>query len=85
MKIIRDGKEIKLTDNEIYNAYKEYRHDCLKEDVLSKAEEMEVEIPDDLLNRVLYRADKTLDNNDSYWETYWMSIEYAIEDVLENN
>ena len=24
MKIIRDGKEIQLTDNEIYNAYKEY-------------------------------------------------------------
>lgn len=85
MKIIRDGKEIQLTDDEIFNAYKEYHHDCLKEDVLSKAEEMEVEIPDDLLNRVLYRADKTLDNNDSYWETYWMSIEYAIEDVLENN
>lgn len=85
MKIIRDGKEIQLTDDEIFNAYKEYHHDCLKEDVLSKADEMEVEIPDDLLNRVLYRADKTLDNNDSYWETYWMSIEYAIEDVLENN
>ena len=85
MKIIRDGKEIQLTDDEIFNAYKEYHHDCLKEDVLSKAEEMEVEIPDDLLNRVLYRADKTLDNNDSYWETYWMSIEYAIEDVLDNN
>ena len=85
MKIIRDGKEIQLTDDEIFNAYKEYHHDCLKEDVLSKAEEMEVEIPDDLLNRVLYRADKTLDNNDSHWETYWMSIEYAIEDVLENN
>ena len=85
MKIIRDGKEIQLTDDEIFNAYKEYHHDCLKEDVLSKAEEMEVEIPDDLLNRVLYRADKSLDNNDSYWETYWMSIEYAIEDVLDNN
>lgn len=85
MKIIRDGKEIQLTDNEIYNAYKEYHRDCLKEDILSKADEMEVEIPDDLLNKVLHRVDKTLVNNDSYWEIYWMSIEYTIEDVLEDN
>ena len=85
MKIIRDGKEIKLTDSEIYDAYKEYHDDCLKEDIIGQAEEMEVEIPDELMDKIMYRAEKTLSNNDSYYESYWMSIEYAIEDILENN
>lgn len=83
MKIVRDNREIQLTNDEIYDAYTEYHHYCFKQDILSKAEEMGIEIPDELLNKVLYRADKTLDNNDSYWDSYWMSIEYAIEDVLK--
>lgn len=82
MKIIRDGEEIQLTNDEIYNVYKEYRCNCFKEDVLSIAEEMEIEIPDDLLNKVLSRAEKTLNNNDSYWDSYWTSIRYAIEEIL---
>ena len=85
MKIVRDGKEFELTWEEMHNAYQEYHHDCLKEDILGKAEGMEVEIPAILMDKVLRRVEKTLDNNDSYWESYWISIEYAIEYVLENN
>ena len=83
MKIIRDGKEIELTYNEIRDAYNEYHSSCLKEDIEGKAEEMEVKIPDELMDKVMYRAEKTIGNNDSYWESYWMSIEYAIDYVLE--
>lgn len=85
MKIIRDGKEIELTNNEVYAAYKEYHGDCFREDVLGKIEEAEMDISDELLDKIIRRAEKTLDNNDSYWESYWISIEYAIEETLKNN
>lgn len=85
MKIIRDGKEIELTNDEVYAAYKEYHGDCFREDVLGKIEEAEIDIPDELLDKIIRRAEKTLDNNDSYWESYWMSIEYAIDSVVEGN
>jgi hypothetical protein len=85
MKIVRDGKEIELTHDEVYTAYREYHTDCLKEDILGTISQMEVEVPDELMNKIMARAEKTLDNNDSYWESYWMSIEYAIDSVVEDN
>ena len=51
MIIIRDGKEIELTDSEIYEAYLECKYDFLEEDIKSKAEEMDIELTEDELDQ----------------------------------
>lgn len=80
MKIIRNGIEIELTGMELFDAHQEYERSCLIEDIRGKAEEMEVDLKEKDLNQLADIVDKTLSNNDSYWDSYWMSIEYVINE-----
>lgn len=83
MKIIRNGTEYELTWQEMREAYDIMRREYLKEDIESRAEEMEVDLTEEDIMRIAAKANKTLENNDSYWDSYWMSIEYAIEAIKE--
>ena len=80
MKIIRNGLEIELTNEEMRNAYMVMKRKYFKEDVEAQAEEMEIDISKCVDNVVDYAA-HALDNNDSYWDSYWMSIEYALDEL----
>jgi hypothetical protein len=80
MYITRDGKTYKLEDWELSDAYREQKHKYMIEDVKSKAEEMEIDLTDKNVDDIAYEAEHCLDNNDSFWESYWMSIEYALEE-----
>lgn len=84
MKIIRDGNEYELTWQEMREAFEIMSREYLKEDIESRAEEMEIELSVEDIGRVISIANKSLENNDSYWDSYWMTIEYAIETVREN-
>ena len=79
MKIIRNGNEIELTWAEMREVYEFMKRDYIKQDIAAKAEEMEMELTDKEMNGVADIAQSGLGNNDSYWESYWMTIEYAIE------
>lgn len=79
MKIIRNGNEIELTWAEMREVYEFMKRDYLKQDIAAKAEEMEIELNDKAINSVADIAQSGLEHNDSYWESYWMTIEYAIE------
>ena len=57
----------------------------LKDDILSKAEDMYVEISDELLEEVADRVEHGLSNNDSYWECYWMTIEDIIDEYEDED
>lgn len=81
MKITRDGKEYELTTTELETAYREQKYNYLAEDVRAKAEDMGIDLTGVDIDDITDRADNCLDRNDSYWESYWMSIEYALEDV----
>lgn len=81
MKIIRDGIEYELTPTEMREVYLKMRSEYLKEDIESKAEEMEIELSDDIIQSVVNRVDKCLGNNDSYWESYWFTVEYVLTEV----
>ena len=39
----------------------------------------------ELAKKSVYFAQKNLDNNDAYWDTYWMSLENTLNDVAENS
>ncbi len=56
----------------------------LIEDIKSKLEDMEnYTATDEDIRSIAYKAQKSLDNNDNYWESYWLTIEYAIENHFE--
>ena len=115
MKIIRNGIEIELTDEEVQDAYRERKIWFNKQDLIHKIKsycdeddwENEIFAPDDdvveigkvsitvaelqrKINDPKFMEDlelefqDALDNNDSFWESFWMSAEYVIEDALEN-
>ena len=33
------------------------------------------------IDKIVTRADRTIENNDGLWESYWMSIEYVLQDA----
>lgn len=83
MKITRNGIEIELTNEEIREAYEIKKKEYLIEDIRCKLEEMEIEMSEQEIEDVVGVAESTLGNHDSYWECYWMSIEYAIKNIKE--
>lgn len=84
MKIIRNGIEIELTYSEMYEAYRQCKRELLIEDLRNKAIEDDVDLDNVDIEKLADRADRAIDNNESMWESYWMSIEYALEDVCES-
>lgn len=86
MKIYRDGKEYELTFSEMIQANEEYKLDCMIEDVKSKYEEgdYDVELSEEQIEEVAMFAVNNLSKNDSYFDAYWMSVEYTLDDYIDN-
>lgn len=81
MIIYRDGQAIELTAEECRKAYDELDREYKKEDIRSELEKMEVEL--DVTDELINRVDHALGNNDGYWDYYWCTIEYVIEDYIK--
>ena len=79
MKIVIDGQEYELTYTEMYNAYRKCKRDLLIEDIKSKAIEKEIDLDNVDIDAIADRAERAIDNNEGLWESYWLSIEYALE------
>ena len=86
MKIYRDGKEFELTFNEMIQANEEYKLDCMIEDIKSILESgaRDVDLSDAQIKEVAIAAVHNLGKNDSYYEAYWMSAEYTLDDYIDN-
>lgn len=86
MKIFRDGKEFELTFSELMSAHEEYELDCMIEDVKSQyaQDEYDVELTDKQIEEVASLALHNLSKNDNYFESYWMSVEYTLNDYINN-
>lgn len=86
MKICRDGKEIELTFSEMIQANEEYKLDCMIEDVKSILESgaRDIELSDEQIKEVAVNSVHNLGKNDSYYEAYWMSVEYTLDDYIDN-
>ena len=80
MKIIRNGIEYELTGMELDAAYREGKHNYFVEDIKSKAEDMGIDLAGKDIDAIADIAEDGLNNNDNFWESYWMSIEYALEE-----
>jgi hypothetical protein len=88
IKRIVDGKEIefKLTTREIIQAHEEYELDCTIDDVTSIYEqgEYDVDLSEEQLEEVAKLALHNLSKNDGYYESYWMSVEYTIDQYIDD-
>lgn len=81
MIIYRDGQTIELTREECRRIYDELDREYKAEDIRGKLEEMEVEL--DVTDELILDVEHALGNNDGYWDSYWSSMEYAIEEYLK--
>lgn len=88
MKIIRDGKEIELTPNELFQAYEEQEHafdkgdveselDCFDDDYLIENYGMTREQIDVFIDEMAYRMRR-------YMDKYDMSFEYARDEAIRD-
>lgn len=86
MTIYRGGKAFALTFSELISAHEEYELDCMIADVKSKYEDEghDVELSDDQIREIAIDALHNLGKNDSYFESYWMSVEYTLNDYINN-
>lgn len=88
IKRIVNGQEVEfeLTDAELLKAHEEFEFDCAVDDVISKYEENEYDISlsEEQLKEVATLALNNLSKNDGYYESYWLSIEYTLEEYIDD-
>ena len=72
MKIIRNGQEFELTWEEMRQAYNEVKDEYTIEDIRNR-----YNVPDDKIDEALTIFERVIDNNDSFWNSYWSMIEYV--------
>ena len=72
-----------LSDSDVFQIYIRQQRDSLIDDIKYKAEMMEMDLSTIDFEKVAHRAEKSIDNNDGLWESYWLSIEYALEKETE--
>lgn len=84
MKIWRNGFECELTYREMRQVYEKMKEEYLREDIECRAIENGVELSKDSIEYAVRRVDKSLSNNDSYWDIYWATIDTIIEEALED-
>lgn len=82
MKIVRDGKEIELTKEELRQAYEEqeeiYDIECIRRGIENYLEEYEYEIlkdNEDFIQEAAWELRRNIDKYD-------MSFDYAIQDAI---
>ena len=78
--------EFELTDSELIQAHEEYELDCAIYDVISICEdnEYETKLSDEQLKEVAALALHNISKNDGYYESYWMSFEYTLEQYIDD-
>lgn len=74
MKIIRNGHEFELTPAEMRQAYYEMKDEYTIEDIRSR-----YNLSEDKIDEALTIFERVIDNNDSFWDSYWSMIEYVAE------
>lgn len=85
MKIIRNGQEIELTNEELWRAYIEQEQKNFIEDVEQCMLDFALDTTNASIDKkaIANNARTYLYDNDGYFEIYWDVIKHAIEDYIE--
>ena len=86
MKIFRNGEAFELTFTEIIQAHEEYELECAMDDVESvhKQGEYDVNLSKEQIKEVARRTLRNLSKNDSYYESYWLTVEYTLDQYVND-
>ena len=85
MIIIRDGKKIELTPEEVMQAHDEYERRCLILDIESVLDdEVDKDYADIVVEAVADVAETYLRKSDAYGDAYFECIYAALRDVAGN-
>lgn len=84
MKIFRNGEAFELTFMELIQAHEEYELDCAMDDVRSLIGPETPKLSDEQVREIAVQAVHNLSKNDSYFESYWMSVKYTLGDYIDN-
>ena len=86
MKIFRNGEAFELTFTEIIQAHEEYELECAMDDVESVHEqgEYDVNLSKEQIKEVARRTLRNLSKNDSYYESYWLTVEYTLDQYIND-
>ena len=84
MKIYRDSKEYELTFSEMIQAHEEYEIDCAMDDVRSLLGPESPCLSDRQVRDIAGQAIHNLGKNDSYFDAYWMTVQYTLDDYINN-
>ena len=83
MKIRRDGIEYELTYEEMRRAYDELDEFYIMEDIKSRYDEDDMQgITYQDLKEMVRIINHVLENHDSYWSAYWITVECVVEHYL---
>ena len=74
-------EKFELSPTDMFQIYRQQQKESLIEDIKDKAKNMGIDVNTIDLEKVAHRAEKSLNNNDGLWESYWISIEYALDNV----
>ena len=84
MKIIRDGKVIELTHEEMIKAYEEMDIYYKSLDVISRAEEDGIVLGEQAVCEIAQLAQRMLENHSYYMDIYWDAIDEAINRYVDD-
>ena len=73
-----DGKRmsIDLTSEELREVYWEQKRVYDAEDICSR-----YTVPDNKVDEAVDRFESAIGNNDSFWESYWMTVDYVCNEM----
>lgn len=80
-----------------YESFRQYERKCRLEDLLGKLEQFDEDeagvlagLGEDeqkevlIRNNTVDRLDKALSNNDAYWDAYWTTVQYVLEEIRDD-
>ena len=76
MKIIRNGQEFELTPEEMRQVYYEMKEQYEIEDIRSR-----YNVPDDKITEAIMLFEGMIDDNDSFWDSYWSTIKFIAKEM----
>jgi hypothetical protein len=73
-------EEIEL-GSEAHVIHQKCKRESLSDDIQNKAWEMDIDLEGKDLEHIVDKVEHGLDNNESLWESYWLTIENVLEEI----
>lgn len=84
MQRVEIGGKLELSPSEKVEFNEEYELECTEEDIRSLLDERKVTLSDEEVSDIARQAKCRLTKNDLYFEAYWDTLGYTLDDHIKN-